>query len=134
MKLFATAAAALLMGVANVPSTADAGGFAISIGSRNGGFTYSNGYSPYRTVGLRSGYYGGGYYGASPYGYRGYGGYRGGYRSHSPAIPHYHSNGRFHYGGHSRGHYDYHPPSLVPHGNHFDYVPGHYDYHRGRHH
>jgi len=39
-----------------------------------------------------------------------------------------------HYGGHNTGHYDWHPPSLQPHNNHLDYVPGHYDFHRGGHH
>lgn len=38
------------------------------------------------------------------------------------------------YGGlRQRGHYDYHPPRVVPHGNHYDYIPGHYHWHRGRH-
>ncbi len=27
------------------------------------------------------------------------------------------------------GHYDYHPPVVVPHGNHLDVIPGHYDWH-----
>jgi hypothetical protein len=31
------------------------------------------------------------------------------------------------------GHYDYHPTTIVPHGNHFDVIPGHYDYHQGGH-
>lgn len=34
---------------------------------------------------------------------------------------------------HDTSHYDYHAPQLVPHGNHFDYVPGHYDLHRTGH-
>ncbi len=38
------------------------------------------------------------------------------------------------YGGFGGGHYDYHGPSLVPHGNHLDAIPGHYDYHYGGHH
>lgn len=33
----------------------------------------------------------------------------------------------------NRGHYDWHPTSLVPHGNHYDIQPGHWDYHRGGH-
>lgn len=28
------------------------------------------------------------------------------------------------WGGGWGGHYDYHAPSYVPHGNHYDYVPG----------
>lgn len=30
---------------------------------------------------------------------------------------------------HQTGHWDYHPPQVVPHGNHLDVIPGHYDYH-----
>ena len=63
------------------------------------------------------------------YGY-GYGvpGYRSYYRGYAPRY-------RSHYGYRHHGvpHYDYHGPSLVPHGNHLDYVPGHYDFHHGHH-
>lgn len=41
--------------------------------------------------------------------------------------------GRSHATWHDTSHYDYHGPSLVPHGNHYDYVPGHYDLHRTGH-
>jgi hypothetical protein len=34
---------------------------------------------------------------------------------------------------HDTSHLDYHGPSLQPHGNHFDYVPGHYDVHHSGH-
>lgn len=44
--------------------------------------------------------------------------YRSSYRSYRPVTPHY----------------DYHAPTVVPHGNHLDYVPGHYDLHYGGHH
>jgi len=84
------------------------GGFGGSyIGSGYGGY----GYSPYRTSGLTIGF---GSYNRGI----GYSSYRGSrYRR---------SRGR--------GHYDWHPTSLVPHGNHFHIQPGHWDYHRGRHH
>ena len=34
---------------------------------------------------------------------------------------------------HDTTHLDYHGPSLVPHGNHYDVIPGHYDVHRTGH-
>ena len=95
---------------------ADAGGFSISIGN---------------------------------YGYRGYGGYHSLRPSYGPSIyygrsfrPTYnysrsYGHSRYRGLGHPRApHYDYHAPTLIPHGNHFDYIPGHWDYHhRGhRHH
>ena len=63
-----------------------------------------------------------------------YGSHYGGY-----STPHVsHSSG--HWGGHvghgyyhNTSHLDYHAPSLVPHGNHYDYVPGHYDVHQTGH-
>ena len=59
MKLSVLAGAATLAAAAALPSQADAGGFAFSIGGPGGGFTYTNGIRPY-----------GGYY---PVGYgRGY--------------------------------------------------------------
>lgn len=94
-------------------STANAGGFSISIG--NGGF--GSGYGGYRSYRPS---YGGGYYNSYRPSYgAGYG--------HVPSyqIPRYRSY---------RGHYDYHPTQVVPHGNHYDVYPGHYDYHRGGHH
>lgn len=49
--------------------------------------------------------------------------------------------GRSYYGGsyyrppvwHDTSHYDYHPTTVVPHGNHYHVIPGHYDYHRTGH-
>ncbi|MEJ7591324.1 MAG: hypothetical protein WKF77_07230 [Planctomycetaceae bacterium] len=83
---------------------------------------YGGGYSsPRLSVSVGYGNYGGyprhsGYSGYN--GYSGYGGHHG-------------------FGGHSTwhdtSHLDYHSPSLVPHGNHLDYVPGHYDVHRTGH-
>ncbi len=34
---------------------------------------------------------------------------------------------------HDTSHFDYHPPQLVPHNGHIDFVPGHYDLHRTGH-
>jgi hypothetical protein len=34
---------------------------------------------------------------------------------------------------HDTSHYDYHPTRVVPHGNHYDVIPGHYHYHRTGH-
>ncbi len=42
-------------------------------------------------------------------------------------------HGHGHRRWHDTSHYDYHGPSLVPHGNHYDFVPGHYDFHRSGH-
>lgn len=98
---------------------ADAGGFSISVGN---------------------------------FGYRGYGGHRG-HRGHGSSIyygqsfrPSYnyyrsfgHSRSYGGYGGYGgyhhprQPHYDYHAPTLIPHGNHLDYVPGHYDFHHRGH-
>lgn len=111
-RLFKLAAIPVLaIGLAFITSgaQADAGGFGISIGN---------------------------------YGYRGYGGrsYRPSYgRAYRPSYNYSRVYGG-HYGGHYGGshhprvlHYDYHAPTLVPHGNHLDYIPGHYDSHRGGH-
>lgn len=101
----------LAIGLAFITSgaQADAGGFSFSIGNHG-----------YRSYGVRSGH-----------------GYRSAYygRSYRPSYNYSRVYGS-HYGGYHQprgGHYDYHAPTLVPHGNHLDYVPGHYDYHRGGH-
>lgn len=75
--------------------------------------------------------------------YRGFGIHLGGRNLHLDiGNPHgrhgYHRyrswhRGPVHYDWHDTSHWDYHPPSLVPHGNHYDFVPGHYDYHRTGH-
>jgi len=114
----AIASAAMLFGgvAASTPDNADAG-VRVSIGN----YGYGNAYRGYRGYGNDYGY-------RSNYGYRNYGysgfGWGGGFD-------------RGHYGhGHSQGHYDYHPTTVVPHGNHYDVIPGHYDYHytgHGRH-
>ena len=41
--------------------------------------------------------------------------------------------GRPHLDWHDTTHWDYHPGYVVPHGNHYDYVPGHYHLHRDGH-
>lgn len=58
-------------------------------------------------------------------GYGGFGGWNGGYIS-----PWYNTG---HYYWHDTSHYDYHPGVLVPHGNHYHYIPGHYHYHNTGH-
>lgn len=83
MKFSLIAAAAVLMCAGGAPSSADAGNFVLSIGGRNSGFTYSNGYRGYRNYGYRNygyrnyGYHNvghrGHYYGGSPYVYRNHG-------------------------------------------------------------
>ncbi|WP_182866439.1 hypothetical protein [Stieleria mannarensis] len=105
---------ALAFGLLLMPggNEAEAGGFSIRIG--NYGYGYGN-YGAYRS--LRPSYGPSIYYGRS---FRPTYNYHRSYRGYHPSRPHY----------------DYHPPSLVPHGNHFDYVPGHYDFHyrgHGRH-
>lgn len=67
------------------------------------------------------------YGGISIGGYRGYGGYNRGY-----------GYGGYGYGytqprWHDTSHYDYHPTTVVPHGNHYHVIPGHYDYHQTGH-
>lgn len=86
-------------------------GLQITVGSRygNSGRYYS---------GYRGGYggYNGYQYGLGNYGY----GHNHGYGYRPPVW-------------HDTSHYDYHPGGLVPHGNHYHYIPGHYDYHRTGH-
>lgn len=125
LKSAITSAAVLAGSVAvSAPETADAQ-IRFSIGSSNYGY--------------------GGY--GNSYG-RGYGGYGNGFNNRSFNNFGYRSGTRFRnnfggygsnygYGGHglrhNQGHYDYHPTTIVPHGNHFDVVPGHYDYHNTGH-
>ena len=75
----------------------------------------------------------GGSYGISSYGGHGYQSHYSG--GHTPYVSHYGGNHGGHWGGsyHDTTHLDYHAPSLVPHGNHYDYRPGHYDVHRTGH-
>ena len=69
MKLTVLAGAALLTAAASLPSSADAGGFVISVGGRNGGFTYANGVrGGVYPVGLGGPVYGGPVYGGPVYG------------------------------------------------------------------
>ena len=122
--LKSTAAAVTLagLGLLAVPQTADAGGFSLGpqygAGYGYGGFNdygrfsgfpgygrgYGSRYGSYYGGGYGGGYYGGGYYGG------GYG-YGGGYYG-----------GGFGRGGHVGVPV---PGHLVPHGDHFDLVPGH---------
>ena len=105
----ALASAAMLVGgvAVSTPETADAQ-IRFSIG--NSGYGYGNSY--YGNGGYRS--YNNFGYGRN-YGYGGYGGYG--------------FNNGYYGGRHSHGHYDYHPTTVVPHGNHYDVIPGHYDWH-----
>lgn len=81
-------------------------------GSRfDSGFSRGSGGNFGRSYGSRSGSGYGYGYGATGYG-------RG--RSVSPS-------------GYGAGHLDYHPTQAVPHGNHYDVIPGHTDVHRGGH-
>lgn len=76
------------------------------------------------------------HFGFSPYGFSS------SYYSPSWHRSYYHHPRRGHYDWHDTSHYDYVPPRVVPHGNHYHYVPGsyiwhqdgHWDYHRGGHH
>jgi|GEM_PF-1151238 hypothetical protein len=69
-----------------------------------------------------------------------YGSYLGSHGHHG--WNHWGTGHRGHYHYHDTSHYDYVPPRVIPHGNHFHYVPGgyyfhqtgHYHYHRGHHH
>lgn len=74
-------------------------------------------------------------YGHHNHGHHNHGGYRynSGYRqSFSPRVQIY---GNWNRGPiyHDTSHYDYHPPTVVPHGNHYHVIPGHYDYHQTGH-
>lgn len=77
--------------------------------------------------------------------------YRGGYSYSAPSYyrssPSYYGNYNSYYSGrsysnypsyrgsyyHDTSHYDYHPTTVVPHGNHLHVIPGHYDYHQTGH-
>lgn len=114
MKLAGIPVLALGLALMTGGNEADAGGFSIQIGNYGyGNYHYGNRgvYHSYRPSYGRSIYYGRSSFAPSYNYYRSYGGY------HHPIRPHY----------------DYHPPSLVPHGNHLDYVPGHYDFHHNGH-
>ena len=103
-----TLAIAFMLTSVGDTSSADAGGFSLQIGGYGNGFGYRN-YRSYRPS-----------YGVSRYNYGGH------YGSHyGTPIRNYRS--------YSQPHLDYHGPSIVPHGNHLDYVPGHYDVHYGSH-
>ncbi len=102
---------AIAMAMTTDTSTAKADGFAIQVG-RFGFSSYGNGYGRYGGHDYRNF--------RSP-----------SYRNYYPSDRSYH-RGYFNHRRHP--HLDWHGPSLVPHGNHLDYVPGHYDVHYGGHH
>ncbi|WP_425396165.1 hypothetical protein [Aeoliella sp.] len=64
------------------------------------------------------------------------GGFHGGYYPGGWGHGCHYGNGWGWGGGHSwhdTSHWDYHPPQLVPHGNHFHVQPGHWDWHQDGH-
>jgi hypothetical protein len=91
------------------------GRFGISTGNYGYGSSFNRGYNQ-RSLGHNS-YYGARSYGAGRYGVGNHGAQN--YR-----------HGRSY---HDTTHLDYHPPQLIPHGNHYDVQPGHYDVHRTGH-
>lgn len=116
--VFSIAVVAALLLTAGTAERAEAAG----VQFRAGGLHLDFG-DPHRSAacygGGRGGYAYGGRGGHHAYrgnGARSYHGYRGGYRT-----------------WHDTTHLDWHPGGYVPHGNHFDYVPGHYDVHRDGH-
>ena len=132
MSLLKTAftSAALLAGglFAMTPDTADAQ-IRFQIGGNGYGYG-SNGYGNYRNhddhgrSGFRSSNYGG-------FGSR-YGGYSDGHR-HSDGHRYSGYRGSSNRVWHDTSHYDYHPTTIVPHGNHYHVLPGHYDFHETGH-
>lgn len=100
--------------------------------SGHGRNSYYGGYSSPR-LSVSLGYGNLGMYPRQNYGYSGYNSGFGGYNHGSGygGYPVY--GGRVHRTWHDTSHYDYHPPSVVPHRGHFDYVPGHYHLHRTGH-
>lgn len=135
MKLLkaAFASAALLAGglFAMTPDTAD-GQISVTIGrggyGYNSGYGYNNGYR--NNYGMYGGRYNNGYSNNS---YNGR--YGTGYRGMS--SPNWNGNGNWSTGNwstggwNSAGQYNYHPTTVVPHGNHVDVIPGHYHYQPG---
>lgn len=99
---------AIALALSSDTSTASADGFAIQVG-RFGISTYNHRGHNHRYNSFRTPVY----------------------RNYGPSYGSYYRGG---YHGYARPHLDWHGPSLVPHGNHYDYVPGHWDVHYGRHH
>ncbi len=70
--------------------------------------------------------------GIGGYGHHGHGHRYGAYRvpPYGVYLPGYRAYYGGHHGHHPRGrHLDYYGPRIVPHGRHFDVVPGHYHLH-----
>lgn len=119
------AVASLLM-TADAPSASAQGGFL-----RVGGLSISVGQGGYRSFYSHAPSYHS-HYGHSrvDYGHSRHVGHRAHLGGRSP-IRH---GSRFGHGWyHDTSHYDYHPSQVVPHGNHYDVIPGHYDFHRTGH-
>ncbi|MCA9072972.1 MAG: hypothetical protein KDA84_28810 [Planctomycetaceae bacterium] len=83
--------------------------------------------SSYRTSGVRYQNYGNRGYGYQNYNYQPQRGYI------QPGFSNRRGYGGGHYDYHDTTHFDYHPPTIIRHGNHFDVTPGHYDLHRSGH-
>ncbi|HEX6987798.1 MAG TPA: hypothetical protein VF170_20625 [Planctomycetaceae bacterium] len=133
LKTAFTSAAFLAGGLlASAPQDADAqvrfyigGGDGYVRSGHSHGGDYDSGRRGYRYDSGRYGHYD--HHDGHHDGYRGsrYDGYRGARRFSSP-----HAGYRT---WHDTSHYDYHPTTVVPHGNHYDVIPGHYHYHRSGH-
>jgi len=103
-------AAALFLGM-DAPE-AEAGGFSLRIGGGRG-ISINSGYNPYYRSGFNS------FHSVNRgLGY-GYGSHYSPYRSNYRHSSHYRVPV-------SRSRVNYFGPSVVPHGNHFDVIPGHY--------
>lgn len=128
LKAAFTSAAMLAGGLfAMTPDNADAQ-IRFQIGGSSNGYRYDSGH---RHDGHdhgynRSGYRSNNYYDRSGSRYDGYSGrYGSGYRGYN--------NSGYNNRWHDTSHYDYHPTTVVPHGNHYDVIPGHYRYHQSGH-
>ena len=122
LKTAVTSAAVLCGGVvASAPDTADAQ-VRIQFGSGGYGWSSNRGWNDNYYSGRN--YDGNNYYGNS-YGNR--------YYDQGYGDSWVGRGNRYGRVWHDTSHYDYHQPSLVPHGDHYDYVPGHYHYHRSGH-
>ena len=122
-----TSAALLAGGLFGMTPDDAAAQIRFQIGSGNGGYGYG-GYGYGNSTRGNATYYNGSGVRSSNYGAYGsrYSGYSGGQRY--SGTQRYNSS-RWH----DTSHYDYHPTTVVPHGNHYHVVPGHYDYHQSGH-
>ena len=106
-------------------------------GNSNSNYQFNGNRSRGLSIGINSGYGGHSGYG-SKFGYGNNFGNR--YRNsrYGWGSGHAYGHGGIQHGVrrpvyHDTSHYDYHRPRIVPHGNHFDLIPGHYNFHRTGH-